>query len=1124
MTKIKNLREGLGLPEVDKSKLPIAVTVDETALAKQQLAESVNSTKFFTSLTNAMQEEWVAPVIYDNFERMTAPAEKPVDLFTNEMVDDLVGGLRDRRAVREVLEEAQTTGINNAMLMRDSYLASQERLEQIAADGWSGVTATALAAMFDPVEWGAILGTTALATGTTSPLGGAAAFAVGAGKQARNAYRTAKVAAIGGAEVAAFEAVRAKFRYDVDGNDVLLAAGLGAGITGGLDAATNAFVKAGERARIAGKVSRGEELTTVERNFFDEYNGEALALKLINKELSGEKFLNSVDGLPTAKGIADLKDTDVQAIPEIAGWNMLGLRKLISTGARLGSHPLGWARYTARALGLNSAGYKGGNLETGGSASEIAEMMQAQYRGLVSEVLPNNQLLWKKRTKGNIADFNRQISRYIRGIDKNPDPEVKEVADIMSKAMNDMAEEAINRNVAGFDVDTLGRHPHYMTRIFNDEKIRLLRQRLGDDADDKIADLVEASMRKGQPDIEKDVRALLKERNALLKEKGKDVKRITKKAISNYVRKIAVAYTKSITDPKLGRTGHAGANEMNLEDLEAILKAGGIEDVEVDGVINLLTRSKTPKAHKRARERLLLDEGTVVRLQNADGSVEDYMFADLLEEDAEQLFNSYVFQMSGAIGLARNGINTNEASSSFEALMGRIKSEGKEQNLSQDEIQEAIDAAQFIYDGITGRLAQRQEVKNSTRDLNIAFRAYSFAVNMGMSGMSALMEISNAMFEYSFKTILKTAPAYATFMRKLSQGKADDETMLELVNAFGIGQEVSLGKWNNVTRFDTEDVGSVLSPERAWADKKGWSVEALKRGENFAQTAQKGVAYWSGLTGVTQFLRRMAATHYVNEWALQSAKGKLPFSRTKLQQLGISDDMAVRIQNIMKSNLVQKNPNGTIKKLNIDQWPSDVRDVFQLSGFKEARQSVQETNIASTNRFMRTELGKTMFQFLNFTMGSMEQQTQRLGVRARRGDVAVGKVLLSAAAMGGLMYATRVQINAAGRSDADEYVQRMMTPEKWAAGAMSQIGAASLFTYILQITNGSMNGNTYAMTPPVVSVAQSMIQSGSNVFDATFTDEEMTETEWRNVLRLAPAQSLYGVRQILNAMASELAN
>jgi hypothetical protein len=1078
-------------------------------LAKQQLLESAKSTKFFTSVGNAIQEEWVLPNIYNNFERITSQDGKPIDMFTEDMVNDLVGGLRDRRAVREVLAEAQTSGINNAMLMRDSYLASQERLEQISADGWSGVTATALAAMFDPAEWAAIISTSALATGTATPLGGAAVFLAGAGKQARNAYRTAKVAGIGGAEVAAFEAVRAKFRYDVDGGDVLLAAGLGAGLSGGLDAATTAFVKAGERSRISGKVMRGEELSEVEQKFYDEFNGEALALKMINRELTGEQFINSVDGL-SKKSIGQLEDVDVQAIPEIAGWNMLGLREIISSGARLGSHPLGWARYTARALGLNSAGYRGGNLETGGSASEIAEMLQGMYRGRISNIMPQEQLLWNKRTGRKVSEFNRLVSRYVRGIDKAPDAEVKRVGDEMASAMREIAEEAVNRNVAGFTKDMLNNHPNYLTRIFNDEKIRLLRERLGADADDKIADLVEEAIRKGQPDLETKVRAFKKLKS--------------EKSVREYIRKIAVAYTSSITDPKLGRMGHAGANEMNLEDLEAILKAGGVDEADVADVVDILTRSKPTKAHKRARHRLVLDEGATLRLQNADGTVEDYMFADLLEEDSEQLFNSYIFQMSGAIGLARNGIDTNEVRSGFGDLLENIKAEGKKQNLSNDEIQKAVDASQFIYDGITGRLAQRQEVSNRTRDLNIAFRAYSFAVNMGMSGMSALMEISNAMFEYSFKTLLKTAPAYASFMGKLSRGQADQETMQELINAFGIGEEVALGKWSGVTRYDTEDVGSTISPERAWADKKGWSLRAEEGAQDVALWSQQKVSYWSGLAGVTQFLRRMTAANYTNEWVLSAAKGKIPFSRTKLQQLGINDDMAIQIRDILRSNIVEKNANGTLKKLNLNQWPPEVRDVFQLSGFKEARQNVQETNIASTNRFMRTELGKSMFQFLNFTMGSMEQQTQRLGVRGIRGDLAVAKVLTSAAAMGGLMYATRIQLNAMGRDDADEYVQRMMTPEKWAVGAMSQIGAASLFTYILQITNGSMSGNTYAITPPVVSIAQGIIQSGGNLSEAALGDSEMTETEWRNLLRLAPFQSLYGARQILNKMAAELAN
>ena len=85
--------------------------------------------------------------------------------------------------------------------------------------------------------------------------------------------------------------------------------------------------------------------------------------------------------------------------------------------------------------------------------------------------------------------------------------------------------------------------------------------------------------------------------------------------------------------------------------------------------------SSIPKSHKRARNRLVLNEGTTIKVANKDGELEDLAFTDLLEEDAEQLVNSYTFQLSGAIGLARNGINSNVPKTSFKDLLGKIEEE-----------------------------------------------------------------------------------------------------------------------------------------------------------------------------------------------------------------------------------------------------------------------------------------------------------------------------------------------------------------------------------------------------------------------------------------------------------------
>ena len=224
------------------------------------------------------------------------------------------------------------------------------------------------------------------------------------------------------------------------------------------------------------------------------------------------------------------------------------------------------------------------------------------------------------------------------------------------------------------------------------------------------------------------------------------------------------------------------------------------------------------------------------------------------------------------------------------------------------------------------------------------------------------------------------------------------------------------------------------------------------------------------------------------------------------------------------TNGIVYNQNGTVKKLNLKDWDDDVREAFQAAGFKEARQNVQESNIATQNKWMRsTEMGKTLFQFLSFTMSSLDQQTSRLAVRARDKDVAVAKIMLSAFMMGSLMYAARTHLNAAGRSDRDEYIQQQMQPHKLVLGSLQQIGAASLFSYVLQVASGSMQGNAFAITPPVVGIGYSLAASGKNLFDYA-VEGDISEAEARKLLRLAPFQSLYGARQALNAAANAWAN
>jgi hypothetical protein len=1106
------LLKDLGLESVvaKDSTIPIINTVQEGVLLNQQrkMAEDKEIQGFWESVGIGYKEDSLASAISDHADKLEVVNDVPITNFTPELIKELTDGLQTDAAI-DVLENASAYGFNTAMKQRKINLATQKNLADLDAAGWKGTTGRIFAMMFDPAEWAIIAGTTALASATTTPIGGAAALTAGVVKRAYDVKRAIKIGAVVGAsENAAFEAIRNDVRYNIDFNDVLIAGGAGAVIGGGLNAGITAFRKAGQRAAIDNKFRLGQTLTPSENLFYQSFNEGTLANKIIDKELSDPSFVEAGRTFNTNRHTTPPTIEEMQLTPKQAGYSLFGLRNLISVGARMMNSPLGSVRWFGNTLGMNVAGFSNSSRVTNaGSVTEVMGRLQGQYRAQLAGILPRERTKFIKRTGLTEEEFNTALSRYLRGIDTNVDPEVVKIGKIARKVLDDLGYLGVKADVVGLTRKQIDDNRNYLTRLFNDLKVKNVRDKFDDE---KIYDLIEDAIRRGQPNIEDSVVKTLTKKGKLKNKTDEE----TFDAVNDYIRKFARGYAQSIINAKFRKSGITDTNPMTRTDLEDVLK-GEFDEEDIDDVIDLITQSKTPKAFKRAQSRVVLNEGAVIKAVNKNGDIEDLRFSDLLEEDGEQLINSYIFQMSGAIGLARNGINTNvKGTDFFELINTKVLKEIGDSNLTKDQFQGELDALQFMYDGITGRLGNRSETQ-TVHDLNVALRAWSFAVNMGMSGMSALMELTNVMMEYSFMTLLKSVPQYKQLMTSLSTANADPNLVQELIQLFGLGAEVDLGKWTAVTRFDSEDVGATITT--ATGNKIGRATE------KFAYASQKHVAFLSGLTGVTQTLRRMSMINFTNEFALAAAKGKLPFSKIKRQQLGISDEMGARIvQTLNNRNIVTKNPNGTVKNLNIEKWDEDVREAFANIGHRDARTNVQESDLSTSNRLLKsTQIGRSMFQFLNFTFSSMEQQTQRLAVRTMNGDAgAVAKLFTAAMGMGALMYTARVHLNAAGRSDADEYVAERMETGNLLKGAVAQIGMTSIFSYIAQVSSGVLNGNSYAITPPIAS----LLVNGGSTINNLFDDQDATESEWRKALRIFPYQSLYGARQIINATANEFAN
>lgn len=1061
------------------------------------------------------EEEWISSIAKRNYERFTTDASAPITEFTPEITSFLTEDLDDPDAYREVLEMASEEGLEKATVLRDSYLQTQANINRASEAGFFGTSGYIAATFLDPSEWAAIGATTAAvsaASGVFAPITGTATAVAGAGKQAYKAFKVGTVARrtalLGGLEAAAFEAYRAKEKYDVDGGDVAIAAGAGIILGGTLGGASAVFSRNAKLSQITKKKINNQPVSEYEEAFYNQFRSPEAEMKALDKNVKNlEKTLQNTAeriGLPSdAKSIADMSPEELEALPKLGGANFFGLRNAMFTSARLGNSDMDVARQAGRKLTMTSTNYEktidGEEVVSNMSASEVQEVLQLKYRATYASVHRDNFKSWSKRTGGDVTSFDVLVSRARRGIIDDADPEVKAVSDLVGRQQLEMFDLGIDANAAGF-VPQAKVKDNYLARIFSNVKITALRQRLGANSDVAIARLIRKAIVEGQPEIQENVKTYL---TSKFKKK-----KVTDEEVENYITKVSEGYAKGIMSPNFA--GKGNNSEITLEELRKIFKDNvdefaNLTEDDLDDIIGLISGSVKPKGHKRTQPRLVLNERTTLDVEDADGNIQTINFHDLLEEDMDILHNSYIFQTGGAIGLARNGIDTNDVNSSLNSILKAFDEEALAKKKTKEEVASERQAIEYAYNTITGGLKKDSQISNTTSDRLILLRAFSFAASMGMSGVSALMELSTVLASTSLPVLIKSVPQFAQILTKASRGQLPENVLQEYMDILGYGNEVALGKFTNNTRL--EDISSL---DNELSRKNSTPRKLIGK-------AQSEVAFWSGLTGVTQSLRRANAITFSNTFANAIKKGKLPFHNAHLAQLGLSKEMAVEIMKDMKANSTIKS--GRVTKLDIQKWRPETREAFTNAMSKEVRQNVQEVNVGSTNQLLRNEYAKTLFQFLQFPMASLEQQFNRLLSRGKRGDVGVGKIIMAGMLQGTLLYMVRVQLNALGREDADEYIKENMTPERIAAGAISQLGATSFFGLVYDQTVGNYTGNIKMITPPAVGLAQSAVTGAKIVGEGL----EGTEAQWRQAMRVLPFQSLYIFNQALNALAADLA-
>lgn len=1044
----------------------------------------------------AAKENSILNSISSIANRMTDNSYEPVKEMTPDLMDSLTEGLTDTRAIQEVTDTAINKSLSAAQALAEDHKKTQANRELLASAGGKGGFATIVAALTDLPELAAIGVTTTLAP----QVGG-----IALGKKAYNVGRAFKIGAgVGAAEAGIFEGIRATDKYDITGGDVAIAMAASTLLSGSIGSVSTAMRKKKQYQTLLKDYESGKPLTSNELEFLDSVDSPTTSLRALEEAEASRMLADEID---VNSPITNIEEAQAAAAAPRQDDMFTAVRSVFSSISKGMKSENAFTRYFNSKLGLVSRGHSP-DPETGivppvaPAATEYKMMREGQgiYEFEVAYQKPFEA--WKKRTGGKQEDFDEAVTMAIRANDRNVAPEIREVADKVIAANRRFLEDNIKANAAGFTEELLtkGRiDPNtYLARLFSDEGIDAVRRRFGmEESLTIVTALVRKAILEAQPEIASEVAESIARRTG---------KPASQEDVTKYIDAMASGYTKTVLSRPYASGGTIISRPFDVEELEQAMLTAGIREEQINDAVYFLSKDATVRKHKRTQPRVLLNEMATIDALDVNGNIQTLRFTDLLENNIQTIQNAYNFQMAGAYGLAKVGIDTNVVGSSWDDVLKKITDHAAEKGFTNTT--EEVKALQFMYDGMTGRLGAKDTAPESIKLATRRAKQFTYAAMMPMAGLSALMEITNSLLEYSLRTNFKTMSRLRDFYKRASDGQLESKALRELVFITGgKGEEILTASVNRATRFDAE---SALEP----------SIFRTTKLDETLGKISKVVSIGSGLLPVTAYNRRLTMFNYTEQWFNAAKKNTSPFSETKMSQLGIDPVMTRRIFNAINDpdTGAKLRPDGEWEHMNIDQWVDrEAAEVWAMSLLRETTQNVQEVNIGSMNYVLRSTVGQIFGQFLSFPLAALEQQTARLGRRAMTGEaIAMTKLMTASMLWGSLLYTTRVQLNAAGRSDADEYIKRQMAWDRFIMGAISQVGAASIFTLGFQMLTGTATGTGNGFTPPAYNIFQSFLGLGDDILDG-----KLTETELRTFKNAIPMAKFYGINQGLNYLSAK---
>lgn len=1062
-----------------------SVVMDKEIAAQQEAAKPT----FWQGAGMAIDEEWIGTNV---LRQMGREDFLPAD--GNWLTDDML------KAASEGLDPAYVGGLSEAVSPEhlsaiSARLKHEQQVDsQLASMGWTGTGLRLGAAILDPIAL--------IASAATE---GAAAPVIYGAKVGRIG-RFLRAGAAAGAVNAGIDGYLATQDQTMGWDDVAMSAAAG-------------FVLGGSIGALRGRTPEdGQLVDALQRDLVD---GEAdNAARAVSPFAGG-----TADGSIGAARVE--QELELSAAEQVAA-ESIGAPTTAFAGARLDrsavlkSSESDIMRRLGGGLVEDGVGNADGSVNRYSVSESVAReerVRNARFYRVYNEAYKDwlndqgKKMFWQHGVAER-AEFNRQVSMAVRReLDAPNNKHVAAVAGQMKKEFADLLKFGKEMGIRGFD--EVSENYNYMVR----------RHRI-----DRLDDLINEF---GEGNINQLVARSIQKANRKWRNANPGRAMAVDEIDYEDALKIAASYVKSIRSRRYGEFNlNRALSGQDMDTLKMMLDDAGMspEDItKITDKVRFQVDSGETGRIASAKWRLDLDETYKEKLFNKSGVQREIGIEDFLENDAEQLFGQYVRSVAAAGHMEDflKGFRVRDAEGnlpahapSFETVKAYIAKEAGEKGISAQKLKKEMKVLDNSYKLITGIPI---EDASSFRVAQRRLRDYNFSRIGGQLGVAQLAEVGNIVGNGGMRVLLQNIPGLRKVFANAKTGKFSDDFLNEMEAIWGFGTD--LERMNMTPMFD--EIGAA----EAAAGGGNKIDHALAR-------AKKVTVVGSGMGHVNMVLQRLNARVLVQRF-MDDATGTRGINPRRLRAMGVSEDLHSRIQEQLRKHVDQSEGmlGKRVNRINIHKWGDvDAKNAFINGVDRWAKRSIQENDIGNMPDFMSYELGKTIGQFRSFMMASYVKQTLA-GLHNR--DWETFSAFTTSMFFGGLFYAGQQHVNAIGRDDRAEFLEKRMSPSNLAEAAFQRaafssilplaydtareaVGLEPVFDYRSSGLKGGGGPLGAALGNPTGDLIDGIFRGSGGIFASASSDRQFSEKDAQAVTKLFMFQNMFGVRNVISAVTGTL--